>query len=86
MEKAETNLVWKIGDVYPAACVCTVFESNQLGERRFIEQKTLSLLPEGSVTVDQLNAEVTKAERRGYESGYNAGYEEGINGSPIWNS
>jgi hypothetical protein len=76
LQQAETRLVWVTGALYPVSIFCTVYEKNQHGEKKLIEQRELSILPKGSITLDQFNAEITKAERRGYDEGLNAEDDE----------
>lgn len=42
--QAETELVFKLGSEYPVAVICTVYETNRLGEKRLVEQKTLKVV------------------------------------------
>ena len=46
MQKAEYELIWQLGSPYPFAIKCQVFETNILGEKRFVEAKTFKLVEE----------------------------------------
>ena len=40
----ECELVFQIGKIYPTHVICTLYEQNVLGEKRFVEQKTFKLV------------------------------------------
>ena len=40
----ECELVFQIGEIYPTHVICTLYERNVLGEKRFVEQKTFKLV------------------------------------------
>lgn len=50
-QQAETELLFEDGSVYPQAVIATVYEENELGEKRLLEQKTFSL--QEKETVDE---------------------------------
>ncbi len=41
---AETTFVWQMGNPYPVAVVCTLYEENSAGEKRLVESKTLKIV------------------------------------------
>ena len=47
-QKAETDLLWVEGSVYPVAVICTVYKENRRGEKLLVEEKTLKLVETGS--------------------------------------
>jgi len=61
-QQPDTELVYELGSEYPVAIICTIFEENTLGERRLVEQKTLSISKPSS---DQ----ITKSNPAGYMHG-----------------
>ena len=40
----ECELVFLIGERYPTHVICTLYEKNVLGEKRFVEKKTFKLV------------------------------------------
>jgi hypothetical protein len=43
-EPADIDFVTPFGSLYPVQVICTVYETNRLGERRLVEQKTFNLV------------------------------------------
>lgn len=43
-QQAETELLWELGSEYPIALFATVYEENELGERRLVETKQFKLV------------------------------------------
>ena len=42
-ESPETELMWELGSKYPTSIIVTFYETNCLGERRFIESINLKI-------------------------------------------
>lgn len=50
-QPAETELVYELGNEYPVAVICTIFEENQQGERRLVDHRTLTVVGSPSTPI-----------------------------------
>lgn len=42
-QNAEVDLIWELGNPYPIAASCMMYEINVLGEKRLVEGKVLKI-------------------------------------------